>query len=218
MRLVTLGWSHFDAIDAVFNVAPTMDAPVILQDDAGTPGLTRLRWGLVPSWADGPAVGSKLFNARSETIREKPSFREAFERRRCVVPISGFYEWEKLRELKRKKPWYVTPKDRPIMLLAGVWERWGRGDSTLDTYTIVTTEARGRMSEIHQRSPVMLRGEDWNVWLRGKPDEAIALCEPREPDDLRFTPVSSRVGNIRNNDPSLLERVEHEAGDQLGLF
>lgn len=218
LRLIDSGWTTEQAFDAIFNVAPTMKAPVILIGKDGTPGVTRLTWGLVPSWAEDPSVGAKMFNARSETIREKPAYREAFERRRCVVPISGFYEWETLRELKRKKPWYVAPEDGSIMLLAGVWERWTAGDARLDTFSIVTTEACGRMSEIHERSPVMLRDVEWNTWIRGKPDEAIALCEPREPDDLRFTPVSTRVGNIRNNDPSLVECVEHEAGDQLGLF
>src|SRR5690606_17839190 len=134
-----------------------------------------------------------------------------FEKRRCVVPISGFYEWQSLKELKRKKPYFIAIKESPVMLLAGLWEEWGVGKDTRTTFTIMTTEARGRMAELHERSPVMLRGGDWDVWLSGKPEEAIALCEPIEPDDLRFTPVSSRVGNIGNNDSSLVEHVENEA-------
>ena len=204
-------------IGASYNVGPMQDVP-ILTIHSGRVRLERKVWGLVPSWAKDPSVGVMMFNARSETLREKPAFREAMEKRRCVVPISGFYEWQALRDLKRKKPWFIAPVDGSVMLLAGLWEEWGRGSDRLTTFSIVTTEARGRMAELHDRSPVMLRGEDWSVWLSGKPEEAIALCEPREPDDLQFTPVSSRVGNIRNNDPSLIERVEHEAGEQLGLF
>ena len=218
MRLISLGWSHHDAIDACFNMAPTMRAPVIVVGKDGSPGLTTLTWGLVPSWASDPSIGSKMVNARSETIREKPAYKEPFEKRRCVVPISGFYEWETLRELKRKKPWYVSPEDESIMLLAGVWDRWGTGEDRLDTYTVVTTQARGRMAEIHERSPVMLRGNDWSTWLTGTQEDAIGLCEPKEPNWLSFRPVSTRVGNVKNNDPSLLERVESEPGEQLGLF
>lgn len=204
-------------IGANYNVGPMQEVPILTIRD-GRLQLTRKVWGLVPSWAKDPAVGVKMFNARSETVREKPAYSEAFEKRRCVVPISGFYEWQSLRELKRKKPYFVSPKESPVMLLAGLWEDWGVGKGTLTTFAIMTTQARGRMAELHERSPVMLRGEDWHVWLSGKPEDAIALCEPTEPDDLRFTPVSSRVGNIGNNDSSLVERVENEAGDQLGLF
>lgn len=218
LQLIAGGWTTEEAFDAIFNVAPTMRAPVILLGKNGEPGLTKLTWGLVPSWTEDTSIGAKMFNARSETIREKPAYKEPFEKRRCVVPISGFYEWETLRELKRKKPWYVSPSDESIMLLAGVWERWGTGEDRLDTYTVVTTQARGRMAEIHERSPVMLRGTDWSTWLTGTQEEAIGLCEPREPDWLSFRPVSTRVGNVKYNDPSLLERVENEPGEQLGLF
>lgn len=208
---------HEPEIGASYNVAPTQDAP-ILTIRSGRVQLERKFWGLVPSWAKDPSVGVMMFNARSETVREKPAFREAFEKRRCVVPISGFYEWQALRELRRKKPWFIAPADGSVMLLAGLWEEWGSGASRLTTFSIVTTEARGQMARLHDRSPVILRGGDWSAWLSGKPDEAIELCTPREPDDLGFTPVSSRVGNIRSNDPSLIERVEHEAGEQMGLF
>jgi putative SOS response-associated peptidase YedK len=216
--LTSLGWSYDDAIDSCYNVAPTMDAPVILIGKAGKAGLAKLRWGLVPSWADDPSVGVKMFNARSETIREKPAYREAFEKRRCVVPISGFYEWEPLKELKRKKPWFIAPTDGSIMLLAGIWERWGTGESRLDTYSVVTTDSLGRMAEINSRSPVMLEQDQIEPWLRGSQDEAMAFCKPAPPDRVSFTPVSSRVGNVKNNDPSLVERVENDPGDQLGLF
>lgn len=204
-------------IGTSYNVAPTQEAPVVVMAD-GCPRLVQKRWGLVPGWAKDPSIGVMMFNARSETLREKPAFREAFEKRRCLVPISGFYEWQAMRELKRKKPWFVAPADGTVMLLAGLWEEWGSGPDRLTTFSIVTTESRGRMAELHDRSPVMLRGGEWSAWLTGEPDEAIALCEPREREDLSFTPVSSGVGNIRNNDPSLIERVEHEAGDQMGLF
>ncbi len=216
--LTSLGWSYDDAIDSCYNVAPTMDAPVILIGKAGDAGVAKLKWGLVPSWAADPSVGVRMFNARSETIREKPAYREAFEQRRCVVPISGFYEWETLPELKRKKPWFVTPEDGSIMPLAAVWERWGEGRDRLDTYSVVTTAATGRMAQIHERSPVMLAHDQIETWLRGTQDEAIALCEPKPNDGVAFTPVSSRVGNVKNNDPSLVERVVHDPGDQLGLF
>lgn len=213
-------WRTLDTIEVRYNVAPTMVAPVMLLGRDGSPGLAPLTWGLVPSWSDDRAIGAKMFNARSETIREKPAYKEAFAQRRCCVPISGFYEWETLKELRRKKPWFVAREGRPVTMLAGIWERTELDGERLDTFSIVTTEARGSMAEIHERSPVFLDDDDALRWMQSEPDDVIDLCRPREPEavGLMFTPVSTRVGSIGNDDPSLVERVEHEAGDQLGLF
>jgi putative SOS response-associated peptidase YedK len=189
-----------------YNAAPTQLLPVIIQDDAGTRRVVLMRWGLIPSWADDAAIGNRMINARAETLSSKPSFREAFKKRRCLVPADGFYEWQKLKG--RKTPVRVTPQARRIFAFAGLWERWKGpdGDEVL-SFTIVTTEANVSVRPLHDRMPLVIEKEREDRWLDPKTPIAelnAMLQRPvAEPLDLRN--ASPRVNSPSNDDPSLLE-------------
>lgn len=188
-----------------YNMAPMQSAPVIRKRDGGR-HMDMLRWGLVPSWAPDESRAASLINARSESVADKPSFRDAFQQRRCLVPADGFYEWRKLG--REKQPYRVSlAGDRPFAF-AGLWERWNRGAEPVETFTVLTTEADPRIAHIHHRMPVML-AEDaaFTTWLDGDATERASLLTAYDGDDLVFTPVSSRVGNVRNDDAALLEPV-----------
>lgn len=160
-----------------------------------------LRWGLVPSWAKDPTVATRLINARSETLAEKPAFRSAYKRRRCIIPASGFYEWK--TEGKDKQPYYIHPAgpgSEPFGL-AGLWERWASPEGEpLDTFTIITTEANSAMAEIHERMPAILAPEDFGLWLSRevKLDLARELLVSCPNELLEMLPVGKAVGNVRN--------------------
>ena len=145
-----------------YNIAPTQKAPVVLVGHDGQPVMDELRWGLIPSWAKDVSAGVRAINARAETIAEKPTFRDAFRKRRCLVPASGFYEWR--RDGKTKTPYYFTSRKDPIVF-AGLWEQWTDGAETIHSFTIITTEANGLMAPIHDRMPVILQRGDWWTWL-----------------------------------------------------
>lgn len=188
-----------------YNMAPMQSAPVIRERD-GARHMDRLRWGLVPAWAGDESRAASMINARSETVAEKPAFRDAYAKRRCLVPADGFYEWRKLS--RDKQPYRVfLDGDRPFAF-AGLWERWEKGAEPLETFTLLTTDADPRIAHIHHRMPVMLaEAEQFALWLEGGEEERQALLKPYAGEDLRFTPVSSRVGNVRNDDPELIEPV-----------
>lgn len=187
-----------------FNIAPTQ--PV---------GLVRLRrqqerewalthWGLIPSWSKDPSIGARMINARSETVAEKPSFRAAFKRRRCLVPASGFYEWQK--QGKKKQPYYITAKDGGLLAIAGLWEYWeGADGSALESCTLLTTDANDLMAPLHNRMPVFIAPEDFDEWLGDGKDESRRyldslnhLLRPAAETLLTAYPVSSYVSNARN--------------------
>lgn len=188
-----------------YNMAPMQSAPVIRERE-GARHMDRLRWGLVPGWAPDESRAASLINARSETVAEKPAFRDAYAKRRCLVPADGFYEWRKLG--RNKQPYRVYLEgDRPFAF-AGLWERWERGDEPVETFTLLTTDADPRIEHIHHRMPVMLASEEeFGLWLDGDEDARKAILKPYEGADLVFSPVSSRVGNVRNDDPELLQPV-----------
>ena len=184
------------------------------------------RWGLIPNWAKDPSVGAKMINARAETIREKPAFRTAFRRRRCLIPADGFYEWKTVRN-GGKQPWRITFQDEQPFAFAGIWENWQSGDgSDVDSCSIVTTEAAPEISDIHHRMPVILDESDFDVWLEGEPDDAARLMHPYTgPRSFKTFTVSRAVNNVRNDDSSLIEPMDppgQENGtpgpDQLSLF
>lgn len=195
------------------NLAPTQPAPVVRigrREDGAATGrqLAMLQWGLVPGWAKDPSIGAKLINARSETVAEKPAFRAAFRRRRCLVPADGFYEWR--AEAGGKQPYRVVRRDRSPFAFAGLWEVWeGRGEgSWLESFSIVTTEANSAIRHIHHRMPVMLFAEEsFAAWLEGTAEDAAALMGPCDPEEIEAYPVDRRVGAVRNDDPALLEPV-----------
>ncbi len=158
-----------------YNIAPSQPAPVVLQREKGRT-LEALRWGLVPRGAKDLRVGSRLINARVETVATRPSFREAFAVRRCVVPATGYFEWRKQAAGGGKQPLWIRPKRGGAMALAGLFESWVSADGeALDTFAIVTTQAAGVLQEIHDRMPLELRGVDVERWLRADPPSATEL-------------------------------------------
>jgi putative SOS response-associated peptidase YedK len=185
-----------------FNIAPTQEAPVIRAGAAGERELAMLRWGLVPSWAKDLKVGTNMINARSEGIETKPSFREAVKQRRCIVPASGFFEWQ--GEPGRKQPYAITVPGQPLLAFAGLWERWKpRGGEPVETFTIVTTEANDRIARIHDRMPVILPMDAIDTWLTAPLDEARALLAPWAGEiDLRA--VGRHVSNVNHEGPECL--------------
>ena len=186
-----------------YNVAPSQDVAVVRADREGR-RLSMLRWGLVPGWARDPRLGHKLINARSETAREKPSFRAAFAFRRCLVPTDGFYEWK--REGRAKQPWLIGMRDREPFAFAGLWERWsapGGGSETLETFTILTTAANEIVAPIHYRMPVILAPEAFGSWLAGA-DVALGPCPP---ETMTAWPVSTFVNRPANDDPRCIAPV-----------
>jgi putative SOS response-associated peptidase YedK len=197
-----------------YNIAPGDDL-LAVQNDAPE-AFDLLEWGFVPSWADDPDDGPTPINARSETVAEKPMFREAFEQRRCLIPADGFYEWAGTRG--SKQPYRIERVDREPYAYAGLWETWNppnSGDPRV-TCTILTTDANDVVAEVHDRMPVMLEPDDEATWLDGgSVDELQAVCDPYPADELRAYPVSKRVNDPRNDSPDLLE--ERDIGQQSGL-
>lgn len=181
-----------------YNVAPMQTAPVIVPAD-GRLEMRMMRWGLVPAWAKDESRAANAINARSETVDEKPTFREAYERRRCLVPADGFYEWEGVG--LGKQAHFITMADGGTMLMAGLWEE----RPGLRTFTVITCDSNPAMSRLHDRMPVILNGPEAAAWLAHPARELLTPC----PDEwLRMTPVDNRVGRVREDDPGLIEPVE----------
>lgn len=188
-------------------------------DGVGRDGSVRVvdavRWGLVPSWASTPAIGSRLINARAESLTDKPAFRAAFARRRCLVPADGWYEWAPRPDGPGRRPFYLTPDAGGLLAFAGLWEVWGRGDDRLLTCTIVTTAAVGPLAAVHDRMPLVLTGPDRAAWLDGDADAATALlAKPPAAEvvaGIELRPVGPAVGNVANTGPRLRDRVAPDA-------
>ncbi len=194
-----------------YNVAPSQKAPVIrrLIDEDG-PRADLLHWGLIPSWAKDRKIGYSLINARAETISTKPAFRSAFKTKRCIVPISGFYEWKKEDGGKTKTPYYIhSPNDAPLML-AGLWESWsGPHAEPLLSFSIITTTSNDLLSPIHERMPVLLGTKEITTWLDPKstPEELTPLLKPASASSLSPYQVSTLVNSPKNDDPRCIEKV-----------
>ncbi len=215
------GFDELPNLPPRYNIAPTQDvAGVKLAGKDGKPSFTLFRWGLIPSWAKDPSIGSRMINARAETIADKPAFRAAFRRRRCLIPADGFYEWEK-RPDGGKQPWRVTLEGGIPFAFAGLWEDWlGADGSEVETCTIVTTDAAPAIAHVHHRMPVILDPSDYALWLRGTTDEATALLHPYRGKLVSYR-VSTRVNSVRNDDETLLEPAtepEKTAPAQLDLL
>jgi putative SOS response-associated peptidase YedK len=191
-----------------FNIAPASDVPVIRQSPAGERVAGLLRWGLVPHWAKDPAIGAKLVNARGESLAEKPSFRDAFRRRRCLVPVSGFYEWK--AEGKARQPHFIQARSGELLALAGLWESWrDPAGEILRGFCLITTGANALMAPIHERMPVLIAPEHVPAWLDPDIDGRSLhdLVAPAADDLLDAWPVSSRVNQARDDDAGLVERL-----------
>ncbi|WP_417516725.1 SOS response-associated peptidase [Minwuia sp.] len=191
-----------------YNIAPTQTAPVLRRHPDGRLLCHEIRWGLIPSWSRDMTGAARMINARAETVDEKPAFRAAFGRRRCLIPADGFYEWEKLPD-GTKQPWRIVIGDGQPFAFAGLWERWAHPEEgNIDTYTIITTEAAATISSIHHRMPVILQDTDHRNWLDPEADAPAlkALLQPNA--GARGYRVSSRVGNVRNDDAALFDEVD----------
>jgi putative SOS response-associated peptidase YedK len=188
-----------------YNVAPTQEVAAVLVED-GERRLRMLRWGLVPSWAKDPEIGSRMINARSETAPEKPSFRKAFRERRCLIPADGFYEWQKTNN--GKQPFYIRMEDGSPFAFAGLWESWGGDGEEIRSCAILTTDPNELLAPIHDRMPAILHPEDYGQWL--DPDvrevdllSSLLLSYPE--DTMEAYPVSRRVNSPANDEPSCVE-------------
>lgn len=192
-----------------YNIAPTQRVTAVrLNSESGKRECVLLRWGLIPSWAKDPKIGNQCINAKAETVAEKPSFRSAFRKRRCLVIADGFYEWQRAGE--RKQPMWIGRKDRRPFAFAGLWEHWKSAEGEpLETCTIITTEPNGIMVPIHNRMPVLLAPASFDQWLDlTAPIEPLkALLCPCPGEELQAYPVSPLVNNPRNNAPQLLEPI-----------
>jgi putative SOS response-associated peptidase YedK len=192
-----------------YNIAPTQQVPVVAQDEQGR-RMGLLRWGLIPSWSKDPAMGSRLINARSETAAEKPAFRSAFQRRRCLVPADGFFEWKREGEggKRAKQPFWIHLASREPFAFPGLWERWDPEEGLpVHTFTILTTEASPAIRHIHPRMPVILPREGHEVWLDAAREvtELQDLLRPLPDALLRAYPVSTLVNSPRNDIPACIE-------------
>ena len=228
---------EFEAVDETggevredYNVAPTKNVVTVVQrhprdedgtvleDEPAVRSLRLMRWGLVPFWAKDPSVGNRMINTRAETATEKPAFKRALAKRRCLVPADGWFEWR--RDGKKKEPFFMTGPD---LAFAGIWESWRPKDSDDDpliTFSIITTDSIGRLTDIHDRMPLLMTKQRWSSWLDpDRSDVADLLAPPRDlVDTLELRPISDKVNNVRNNGPELLDRVEAGADLDTPLF
>ena len=190
-----------------YNIAPTQPVAVVPND--GFNRLDFFTWGLVPSWAKDPNIGSRMINARAETLAEKPSFRNAFKRRRCLILADGFYEWQVIPGQKSKQPMYITLEDHRPFAFGGLWEIWKSPDgSEIYSCTIITTEPNPLMATIHNRMPLILPPETYTQWLNPneqRPEALKSLLEPYPASQMSAYPVSSLVNSPGNDTPELVE-------------
>jgi putative SOS response-associated peptidase YedK len=222
-----------EPLPADYNVAPTKQVYAVVQrpvnpDDKAGPSerqLRTLRWGLVPFWAKDPSIGNKMINARMETVHEKPAYRRAFASRRCLLPADGYFEWYPTDQRTKagrpvKQPFFIRPADGGVLAMAGLYEIWKdptRADDVpqrfLRTCTVITTTAEDSVGHIHDRMPLMVEPARYAAWLdpaHGSVDELKKLLVPAAPGRLEAYPVSTRVNNVRNNDPDLVDALPAE--------
>lgn len=210
-----------------FNIAPTQNVAVVrVTHDQPQRELVLLRWGLIPSWAKDPKIGNRMINARGESVADKPAFRAAFKRRRCLVVADGYYEWKKSAGGKskaagaKKQPYYIRMRDERPFALAGLWEYWEGADQSdlpgpIESCTIITTDANDLTSDIHDRMPVVLGEETYDVWLdpqQSDRDTLLPLLKPYASDEMKVEPVSTHVNSVKNDDPDCVA-VQRELFD-----
>jgi putative SOS response-associated peptidase YedK len=192
-----------------YNICPTQQAPVVRRRADGARELVLLRWGLVPGWAKDIAIGSRMINARAETVSTLPAFRDAFRNRRCLVPADGFYEWRE--EAGKKQPFRIGLRGGAPFAFAGLWESWTAPETkggvtageTVETFAIVTTDANAKLRPIHERMPAIVAPEGYDAWLdttRETTDAASALLGPFPEAPMAFYRVGTRVNSPRNDD------------------
>lgn len=185
-----------------YNVCPTVQIPVVTSSD-GARRLRPMRWGFIPHWYKKPNGGPLLINARAETIAEKPAFRAACRERRCLIPVTGFYEWFRDGDAT-PLPWFVAPADGSLLVMAGIWQDWQFGDNHMTTCAIVTTSANQAMARIHHRIPVILSPADWPLWLGEAGKGAATLMKSAPEGALSFHRVSTAVNSNRATGQALM--------------
>ena len=207
--------SEFD-IPERFNVAPGQEHPVILEENEKI-ALKNLNWGILPNWAKDPKKQTRPINSRVETIEEKPTFRESFQRRRCLVPADGYFEW--LVDGRRKIPYFLHLQDDAAFAFAGIWDHWeGLEGDVLDSYCIITTAADVRIEFIHHRMPIILPRQHWLSWLDPQtPPKALREILKQPISDFQHRTVSSQVNNTRNEGPDLVRPESHAIQDELSF-
>ncbi len=186
-----------------YNIAPTTQVVIVRQQEEAREA-TYARWGLIPSWVKDYKSFKPLFNAKAETVHEKPSFKDSFKRKRCLVPASGFYEW------KDKQPHYIRVLDSSLLAFAGLWSRWSYGGETIESCTVLTTTPNELMSKLHHRMPVILQAKDYSLWLddsKSEQEELEHLFTPFPAENMSTHPVAQDVGNVRNNGPNLIKAI-----------
>lgn len=204
-----------------YNVAPTDDIVAVAVSKEGHRQLGTFHWGLVPSWAKDPSIGNRMINLRADTVKGKPSFRRTLGKRRCIIPIDGFYEWKDMGKGRKKQPFYIRSKTGEPLALAGLWEVWKDPEQQdaewLKSCTIITTDPNALLKPIHNRMPVIIPPESWDAWLDPDNDDLDALeqlLKPAPEDLLELFPVSTDVNSVKNNGPQLVIPLEgHEVED-----
>jgi putative SOS response-associated peptidase YedK len=195
-----------------YNVAPTQKNPVVLVNKKNKRIMTQMRWGLIPSWAKDESIGNRMINARMETITQKPSFKTAFMRRRCLVPADGYYEWKKPGTPGRKTPFRIVLKSREVFAFAGLWEIWrNKEGEVIPSYTIITTEADDMVGKVHPRMPVILRPENEDRWIDLTPKDSanlLKLLDPYPADSTEMYEVSPVVGKAIIDTEDLIKPIK----------
>jgi len=216
-NLITDAQAFIDAFQVInhldwqprYNIAPSQKVPAIRQEEDGRKAVL-LRWGLIPYWAKDEKFGYRTINARAETVDTKPAFRTAFKRRRCLIPATGFYEWRQMQGYKQ--PYNIRVKNQELFAFAGLWEHWQSPEGkTVESCTIIVTDANEEVKPIHDRMPVILEPDGYGVWLDPDsyyPAELKNLLRPCAAEKLELWPVSTRVGSPANDDPSLIKELE----------
>ena len=195
-----------------YNIAPTQEVQAVVRGDDGA-AFASLRWGLAPSWAKDPAIGSRMINARAETVAEKPSFRAAFRHRRCLIPATGFYEWARLPE--GRMPYYAQLADTDVFAFAGLWERWRGGAGEIASCAIITTSANDLMRPVHDRMPVILPPDAYGRWLgleAASPEQCAELLAPYPSEAMTLHSVSTAVNSPKSEGPELILPVGSDEG------
>lgn len=200
--------------EARYNIAPGQQVLVVADFGSG-PEFTYMTWGLIPSWS---SESKGFINARAETLEDKPSFSESFQRRRCLIPSDGFFEWR--RAGRAKQPFYFHLNDEGQFAFAGIWDRWGKGSSSITTCAIITTTANAAVAELHNRMPVILTPDSYGTWLNPKANysELKQLLVPFPASRMNWHPVSSTVNSPDNDSPDLVYRMDNEIGTTPSLF
>jgi putative SOS response-associated peptidase YedK len=207
-----------------FNVAPTNDVLAVVAGGDG-PAVRAFHWGLVPTWAKDAKIGSKMINARAETVAEKPAFKGLFAKHRLIVPMDGFYEWQAIAGQKTKQPMFIHRRDGEPLAVAGLWTTWrdrtlGDDAPWLHSLTLITTSANATMAPVHDRMPVLLPASRWEEWLdpaNRDVEQLQRLLVPAPDDLLELRRVSTAVNNVRNKGPELIEPDRGEGEGQLAI-